>query len=171
MRVKTFRRSFPACCDLACSYCGLAVWLTDECPDHPGRGVVEQLLGAPLLGAPHAGGLFGLQLMHRFCAQTVRVTSRRRAMRCGLAARRARLGRATERYDAGMPPEQHDLLGLRSTRLANVELYRKYWHVRRMQYASKAWRYYAGRSRRWWQGARPLRTLPSAGTEDSCSFD
>jgi hypothetical protein len=120
--------------DLVCSYCRLPVRLSGE-RAHPGYGVVEQVISVP--DTPLC-----LHLVHRFCGEALRSTSTRRALRYGLGVRRARLGRATECYDQGLPTKRCDGLGLRPMRVRSAELYRKYWQIRRMQYASRAWQYY-----------------------------
>jgi hypothetical protein len=124
--------------DLVCFYCRLPVRLTSECA-HPGYGVIDQVR---TVGDTGTEGPLGLRLVHRFCGQALKSNCTRRALRYGLAIRRARLGQATERYDQGLPAKRYDLLGLLPMRLPSAELYRKHWNVRRMQYASKAWRYY-----------------------------
>jgi hypothetical protein len=146
----------------ACFYCELPVRLTVE-PEHPGYGVVEYVTGVTSV---RRGGAPELHILHRFCNDALRSKSNRCPMRHGLTIRRAHLGWATEQYEAGMRPKQYDRLGLRTKRLHNAGLYRKYWQILKMRYASTACRYYTG-SPESWQPSRSVGT-PSHRVEGSC---
>lgn len=125
------RGSCLACC--RCCYCLLPVRLDDDTA-HPGHGIVEQLPGA---AAREVGDL---GLVHRHCAESLGTRTHRHALRCGMAARRARLERATERYEQqASVPERHDRLGIEQ---AGVDGWPVTWRVRKMRYAARAARRY-----------------------------
>src|SRR5881398_1494996 len=82
-----------------CFYCALPVRFGDDCA-HPGHGVIDYVAGVTsldLLGLPN------LRLLHEFCRNQLRSRTNRSQLRQGLAIRRARLGRATEAFEAGLP--------------------------------------------------------------------
>ena len=108
-------------CGSVCGYCGLGVRL-DGADEHPGYGVVDEV----------GGGYPGLGLLHRFCRDGARSRS---AARRGIVARRAYLGRATERYEARLPMRPYDRLGV-------CPGDGKRWRIAKMRYACKACRYY-----------------------------
>jgi hypothetical protein len=156
------RRRFQNRFSHACFYCELPV-LLGVGPDHPGYGVVEYVIGVT---SARRGGIPELQILHRFCHEALGSHTNRRPMRHTLAVRRAHLGWATEQYEAGMRPRSYDRLGLRTKRPRHAGLYRKYWQILKMRYASAACRYYTGspESR---QPSRPGGT-PSHHVEGSC---
>jgi hypothetical protein len=110
-------------CASRCVYCQLPVRVAGEC-GHPGYGVIDQVSGR--------SGLSGLILVHRFCRDSARSRS---AARRGLVARRAYLGRATERYEARLPVRPYDRLGV-------CPGDGQRWRIAKMRYACKACRYY-----------------------------
>jgi hypothetical protein len=112
-------------CGTLCAYCRLPVRLAGQ-PEHPGHGVVDQVNGREHPDLPDLG------LLHLFCRDAVR---KRRAARRGIVARRAYLGRATERYEARLPLRPYDRLGV-------CPGDGKQWRVAKMRYACKARRYY-----------------------------
>ena len=111
-------------CGSLCAYCGLPVRLSGS-DEHPGYGVVDQVPNE------HTE-LPDLGLLHLFCRDAARSRS---AARRGLVARRAYLGRATERYEAHQPPRPYDRLGV-------CPGDGKRWRIAKMRYACKACRYY-----------------------------
>ncbi|RZS39039.1 hypothetical protein EV193_104250 [Herbihabitans rhizosphaerae] len=121
-----------------CFYCALPVRFGGD-GSHPGRGVVDQVAGA------HTTDMFGLpnlRLLHEFCRAQLGSRTNRRRFLVGLAMRRARLGRATERHEAGLPIHPHDRLGVDP--VLRTGAYPKYWRVTKMRYAMRACKYYAG---------------------------
>src|SRR5439155_12974308 len=121
-----------------CFYCALPVRFADDCA-HPGHGVVDYVAGVTdldLLGLPN------LRLLHAFCRNQLRSRTNRSELRQGLAIRRARLGRATEAFEAGLPVALRDQLGLSGVPLRDKGRYPKYWRVTKMRYAMRACRYY-----------------------------
>jgi hypothetical protein len=122
------RHSSATClpCGSLCAYCGLPVRLTGH-PEHPGYGVVDQVNGREHPTLPDLG------LLHLFCRRAAR---KRSAARRGIAARRAYLGRATERYEARLPQRPYDRLGV-------CPGDGKRWRIAKMRYACKACRYYS----------------------------
>jgi hypothetical protein len=120
-----------------CFHCGLRVRF--DVPDaHPGRGLVDHEPAAP----PDDDGLPDLRLSHRLCHQ-VRVCCAR-SPENGVAARRAWLGWATERFDSarGFRARQCLRLGLHPASLPDRSVYRRHWRVRKMRYATIATRRY-----------------------------
>jgi hypothetical protein len=112
-------------CGSLCVYCGLPVRLAGA-PEHPGYGVVDQVTGRQRPGMPNLG------LLHLFCRGAAMSRS---AARRGIVARRAYLGRATERYEARLPVRPYDRLGV-------CPGDGKRWRIAKMRYACKACRYY-----------------------------
>jgi hypothetical protein len=104
---------------------------------HPGRGIVDH---EPT--APSENGLPDLRLSHRLCHQ-LRVCGARSAEN-GVAAHRAWLGWATERFDvaARFGARQCLRLGLHPASLPERGVYRRHWRVRKMRYATIATRRY-----------------------------
>jgi len=123
-----------------CFHCGLPVRF-DVADPHPGRGVVDHEPTAP----PDLEGLPDLRVSHRICHR-LRVCGAR-CPDAGAAAHRAWLGWATERFDAaaGFGARQCLRLGLHPAVLpdrADRGVYRRYWRVRKMRYATIATRIY-----------------------------
>jgi hypothetical protein len=126
-----------------CCYCDLPV-LTDDNLGHPGHGIVEQLLPGRGLPGEAVHGIPELRLVHRFCARALGSRSHRHALRCGVPARRARLGRATERYETATgTPATHDRLGL-AVEAPSGTPWSVTWRIRKMRYAALAARRYYG---------------------------
>ena len=120
-----------------CFHCGLPVRF--DVPDaHPGRGLVDHEPAAP----PDRDGLPDLRLSHRLCHRLR--ACRARSPENGVAARRAWLGWATERFEAatGFGARQCLRLGLHPGALPEQGVYRRHWRVRKMRYATIATRRY-----------------------------
>jgi hypothetical protein len=126
--------------------------LVDDVGDlHPGHVVVDYHddTTRPPSGRSGTGrGLPDLVLLHKFCNEHLFPD-------CGVALRRAHLGWATEQFDLGtVDPgsgdsgsaalSHYDQLGLHGAPWRGFELYQRHWRVRKMRYACKACRYYAG---------------------------
>jgi hypothetical protein len=118
------------------------VLVDDVGEQHPGHVVVDYLdPGGP---RPAGGrGLPDLVLLHRFCDEHL-------FLDCGVSLRRAHLGWATEQFETGSSMRHYDQLGLHSAPWRGFELYQRHWRVRKMRYACKACRYYAGWFRTEW---------------------
>jgi hypothetical protein len=129
-----------------CVYCGLPV-LTDDENEHPGHVVVDYLGATPDLARR---GLPGLVLLHRFCDEVLRTRGERVAAGDAVSLRRAHLGWVTEQYDTGSSRGHYDELGLHSPPPRGFAIYQRHWRVRKMRYACKACRYYAGWFRTEW---------------------
>jgi hypothetical protein len=122
-----------------CFYCGLSVRFDGD-SRHPGYVVIEHVPGTDPDGLPD------LQILHRFCARTLK-TGRDRS-KSSLVLRRAWLGWVTGQFEAGRCEKHYGIrhfarLGLHPGRLRTPALFRKYWQVRKMRCASHAVRYYA----------------------------
>ena len=126
-----------------CFHCGLPVRF--DVPDaHPGRGLVEHEPSALDVAVADEDGLPDLRLSHRLCHR-LRVCGTR-SPEHGVAAHRAWLGWATERFEAaaGFGARQCLRLGLHPASLPDRRVYRRHWRVRKMQYATIAARRYCG---------------------------
>jgi hypothetical protein len=112
---------------------------------HPGHVVVDYLDNSPATSPRSGRGLPDLVLLHRFCNEHLLPD-------CGVALRRAHLGWATEQFDGDTSSSlrHYDQLGLHSAPWRGFELYQRHWRVRKMRYACKACRYYAGWFRPEW---------------------
>ncbi|HKS47726.1 MAG TPA: hypothetical protein VJT49_21960 [Amycolatopsis sp.] len=124
----------------ACSYCGLPVRLAGD-HRHPGYVVVDQLT----FTRPRGDGLPNLGVLHRFCNRV----SQTRRPDGGRILRRAWLGWATDQFEASRCERRYgtrhyERLGLHPSRVRTLGLYRKYWQIRKMRCASRAYNYYSG---------------------------
>lgn len=133
-----------------CAYCELPV-RSDVDHRHPGYGVVEHADPATV-DDPDSE----LRVLHRFCGRMLHQHAlpgsqlAEMGVRYGVALRRAWLGWATDQFLAGVKElhfgfKHYERLGLHPGKLRSPALFRKYWLVRKMQCASHAVHYYAGK--------------------------
>lgn len=133
-----------------CAYCELPV-RSDVDHRHPGYGIVEHT--DPSAAADPESDL---RVLHRFCSRMLHQHAlpgsalAEMGVRYGVALRRAWLGWATDQFLAGVKEmhygiKHYERLGLHPAKLRNPALYKKYWVVRKMQCASHAVHYYAGK--------------------------